>query len=165
MIGETAGQHGLSIIAPPADRRLTQRLIEVWLRTARGRFPSWTDMRRVDLGDDWNWVFVVDLKLSLAFPHFIYLGSRLQQLSSVYLATATDFSLSLLDEATATINLAVGSGAPRQSSNELMLADGRKVLFRSMTAPLADDGETISHVVGCAFGRVEGEAGPALRVV
>lgn len=165
MIGETAGQQGLAIIAPPADRRLTQRLIEVWLRTARGRYPSWADMRRVDLGEDWNWVFVVDLEKSAAFPHFIYLGSRLERLSSVYLATATDFSLSLLDEATASINLAVASEAPRQSANELTLADGRKVLFRTMTAPLAEDGATITHVVGCAFGRVEGEAGPQLRVV
>lgn len=165
MIGEAAGQQGLAIIAPPADRRLTQRLIEVWLRTARGRFPSWSDMRRVDLGDDWNWVFVVDLEKSAAFPHFIYLGSRLAQLSSVYLATATDFSLSLLDEATASINLAVASEAPRQFANDLTLADGRKVQFRSMTAPLAEDGENITHVVGCAFGRIEGDAGPQLRVV
>lgn len=165
VIGETAGHQGLAIIAPPADRRLTQRLIEVWLRTARGRFPSWSDMRRVDLREDWNWVFVVDLAQSDGYPHFIYLGARLAQLSSVYLATATDFSLSLLDEATAAINLAVASEAPRQSANELTLADGRKVLFRSMTAPLAEDGETITHVMGCAFGRIEGEAPPPLRVV
>lgn len=165
VIGETAGHQGLAIIAPPADRRLTQRLIEVWLRAARGRYPSWAEMRRFDLGEDWNWVFVVDLEKSVGFPHFIYLGSRLAQLSSVYLATATDFSLSLLDEATALISLAVASQGPRQVSNELALADGRKVLFRSMTAPLAEDGETITHVVGCAFGRLEGEAGPQLRVV
>ena len=165
MTGETAGQIGLSVIAPPADRRLTQRLIEVWLRTARGQFPSWADMRRVDLGSDWNWVFVVDLAKSTAFPHFSYLGSELARLSSVYLATATDFSLSLLDEATASINLAVASGAPRQAANELALAYGRKILFRSMTAPLAEDGETITHVVGCAYGRVEGEEAPRLRVV
>lgn len=165
MTGGTAGRTGLSVIAPPADRRITQRLIEVWLRTARGRYPSWTDMRRADLGADWNWVFVVDLAQSTAFPHFIYLGSELARLSSVYLSTATDFSLSLLDEATASINLAVASGAPRQAANELTLADGRKVMFRSMTAPLADDGETISHVVGCAFGRVEGDETPRLRVV
>ena len=165
MTGETAGQIGLSVIAPPADRRLTQRLIEVWLRTARGRFPSWADMRRVDLGADWNWVFVVDIREAGPFPHFTYLGSELSRLSSVYLSTATDFSLSLLDEATATISLAVTSGAPRQSANELTLADGRKILFRSMTAPLAEDGETITHVVGCAFGRVEGDEPPRLRVV
>ncbi len=165
MIGEIAGRQGLAIIAPPADRRMTQRLIEVWLRTARGRFPSWADMRSVDLGDDWNWVFVVDLEKSADYPHFIYLGSRLAQLASVYLATASDFSLSLLDEAAAGIRLAVESGAPRQASNELSLTDGRKVHFRSMTAPLAEDGETITHVVGCAFGRIEGEAGPQLRLV
>jgi len=165
MTVETAGQTGLSVIAPPADRRLTQRLIEAWLRTARGRYPSWADMRRVDLGSDWNWVFVVDLAKSSVFPHFSYLGSELARLSSVYLSTATDFSLSLLDEATASISLAVSSGAPRQAANELTLADGRKVLFRSMTAPLADDGETISHVVGCAFGRIEGDETPRLRVV
>lgn len=165
MIGETAGHQGLAIIAPPADRRLTQRLIEVWLRTARGRFPSWADMRRVDLRHDWNWVFVVDLAQSAGYPHFIYLGSRLAQLSSVYLKTAPDLSRSLLDEATASIDIAVASAAPRQSACELTLADGRKVLLRCMTAPLAEDGHTITHVMGCAFGRVEAEAQPLLRVV
>lgn len=154
MIGEAAGQHSLPVIAPPADRRLTQRLIEVWLRSARGRFPRWEDMRRVDLGPDWNWVFVVDLKQSAEFPHFTYLGAELARLADIHLPTQSPFTMSLLDEATALVDLAVASGAPRQSASELTLGDGRRVLLRSMAAPLAEDGETIIAVVGCAFGRI-----------
>jgi hypothetical protein len=33
-----------------------------------------------------------------------------------------------------------------------------------MTAPLAEDGETISHVVGCASGKLATD-GPRLKVV
>lgn len=122
-------------------------------------------MRAVDLGADWNWVFVVDLKQSIGFPYFSYLGSELAKLSAVYLQGQTDWTLSLLDMATATIDAAVSSEGPSQHDSNLILCDGRKIMFRCMTAPLADDGETISHVVGCASGRFEDEGAPHLRAV
>lgn len=165
ILQETAGLFDQAIIAPPSDRRLTQRLLAVWAQTARGRFPSWTDMRTVDLGRDWNWVFVVDLKQSVGFPYFIYLGSELAKLSAIYLQGATDWTLSLLDIAAANIDAAVAAEGPNQHESELVLCDGRKILFRSMTAPLAEDGEAISHVVGCASGRLADDGGMRLRAV
>lgn len=164
MIQETAGLFTEAIIAPPSDRRLTNRILTVWAQTARGAFPSWTDMRSVDLGEDWNWVFVVDIEKSVCIPHFVYLGARLAQLSAVHLQGDSGFALSLLDKAASHIDAAVAARAPQYRHDELCLLDGRKVLFRSMTAPLADDGETISHVLGCAAGRLAVEK-PNLRVV
>lgn len=164
MMQETAGLFDQAVIAPPSDRRLTQRLLAVWSQAARGAFPSWADMRRVDLGADWNWVFVVDLKQSVGFPYFTYLGSELAKLSAVYLHGETEWTLSLLDMAAANIDAAVAAAGPHHHDSELTLCDGRRILFRCMTAPLAQDGETITHVVGCASGRLA-EAGPKLRAI
>lgn len=164
MIQETAGLFDQAIIAPASDRRLAQRLLTVWAQAARGAFPSWADMRAVDLGADWNWVFVVDLKQSIGFPYFIYLGSELAKLSAIYLQGQTEWTLSLLDMAAANIDAAVAAAGPNHHEDELTLCDGRRVLFRSMTAPLAEDGETISHILGCASGKLA-DAGPKLRAV
>jgi hypothetical protein len=165
MIQETAGLFDQAIIAPPSDRRMAHRLLAVWAQTARGSYPSWADMRTVDLGPDWNWVFVVDLKQSIGFPYFTYLGSELAKLSAIYLQGQTDWTLSLLDMAAAQIESAVAAEGPHQHESELTLCDGRKVLFRCLTAPLAEDGETISHVVGCASGRLGEGQGPRLKAV
>lgn len=165
MIQETAGLFDQAIIAPPSDRRMAQRLLSVWAQAARGSFPSWAEMRAVDLGNDWNWVFVVDLKQSIGFPYFTYLGSELAKLSAIYLQGETDWTLSLLDMAAANIDAAVAAAGPVHHDNDLTLCDGRRILFRSMTAPLAEDGEIVSHVVGCASGRLANDGTPRLKVV
>jgi hypothetical protein len=154
-----------AIIAPASDRRLTQRLLAVWAQTARGSFPSWSEMRAVDLGADWDWVFVVDLKRSFGFPYFSYLGASLAKLSAIYLQGASDWTLSLLDIAAKNVHAAVAAAGPLQQESRLTLCDGRKILFRSLTAPLAEDGETISHVFGCACGRIAAGAPPRLKAV
>lgn len=165
MIQETAGLFDQAIIAPPSDRRLASRLLAVWAQSSRGAYPSWAEMRKTDLGADWNWVFVVDLKQSVGFPYFTYLGSELAKLSAIYLQGATDWTLSMLDIAASNIEAAVAAEGPHHHDSELTLCDGRRVLFRCMTAPLAEDGATITHVVGCASGRLAEADGPRLRVV
>ena len=141
------------VVSPPADRRMTQRLLNAWVRTARGRFPSWSDLRSANLGEDWNWTFVVDLEQSVGFPYFVFLGQKLSKLSDVYLSGGGDWTVSLLDMASRDIDAAVAEEGPHFRDDSLVLCDGRKVAFRSMTAPLAEDGDTISHVFGAASGR------------
>ena len=154
MLNEVSDLFDNLVVSPPADRRLTQRLLNVWARASRGRFPSWEDMRSTqDLGEDWNWTFVVDLERSVGFPYFIYLGQNLAKLSDVYLSGSSDWTMSLLDMASSDINSAVAAEAPHFRDDDLTLCDGRRVLFRSVTAPLAEDGDTISHVFGAACGR------------
>ncbi|MEM9014411.1 MAG: hypothetical protein AAGB02_04815 [Pseudomonadota bacterium] len=140
--------------APAADRRITRRLIDVWARTARGLFPSWTDLQGADLGEDWDWIFTIDVEKSIGFPYFIFLGDQLAKLSDVYLSGSTDWTVSLLDKATGDIFAAVAQESACFRDDVLTLCDGRRLLIRSVTAPLADDGEKITHVVGAVSGRL-----------
>lgn len=165
MLSDVAELFGDGIVAPAADRRLTRRLVDAWARAARGQFPSWQAMQDTGLGDDWNWVFAVDLEKSVGFPFFIYLGDCLAKLSDVHLCGEEDWTLTLLDKATADIYAAVASEAPHFRDDELMLCDRRRLLFRSVTAPLAEDGAAITHVIGAASGRLALEAEPGLRLV
>ncbi|MEM9707015.1 MAG: hypothetical protein AAF850_13170 [Pseudomonadota bacterium] len=135
-----------------ADRRLNRRLLAAWSRAASGRYPSWREIQQEPLGADWDWIFVVDLKRSVGFPYFIFLGERLAKLSDVFLRDGTDWSLTLLDLATREIDAGAQLG-PNMTENEVFLCDGRRVIFRAVTAPLADDGEHVTHVLGAANGR------------
>jgi hypothetical protein len=153
MLSEVTALFGDGVAAQqPADRRATRRFVDAWTRTARGRFPAWRAIRTVDLGEEWNWVFAVDLEKSAGFPYFIYLGSSLAKLADVYLTGDTDWTMSLLDKATADIDACVALEGPHYRDDELVLCNGRKVLFRSVTAPLADNGNSITHVCGLVSG-------------
>lgn len=154
MLSEISDLFNDAIVSPPSDRRMSRRLLNVWARTARGRFPSWGDMRSIDLGEDWNWTFVVDVKKSVGFPYFVYLGQNLAKLSDVYLSGASDWTVSVLDRATDDIDATVIAEAPHTTENDLVLWDGRTLQFRALMAPLADDGEIITHVFGAASGRI-----------
>lgn len=153
MLGEIHTLFGDAAVAPRGDRRLTRRFLDAWTQSARGVFPSWRDMRAIDLGEDWNWAFVVELKRSTGFPFFIYLGANLAKLSDVYLSGDADWTLSLLDKATSEVDAAVAAEAPIMREDELTLCNGRRIFFRCVTAPLAEDGEAITHVAGVVSGR------------
>ncbi|MEX0644084.1 MAG: hypothetical protein WD076_02160, partial [Parvularculaceae bacterium] len=136
----------------PPDRRATRRFADLWTQASRGRFPAWNEIKRIDFAADWEWIFVVDLKLSNGFPYFIFLGRNLAKLSDVYLTGDLDWTLSLLDKATCEINACVAASSPIYREEALTLCNGRRVLFRSVTAPLADDGETVTHAAGLVSG-------------
>lgn len=166
MLSDIADLFGNELVLPSADRRLTRRLVDVWARSARGQFPSWDAMQKMEIGDDLDWMFVVELERSIGFPYFVFMGDRLARLSDVYLRGEGDWTMTVLDKATVDINAAVGSEAPHFRDDELTLCDGRKLLFRVVTAPLADDGSNITHVVGAASGRVASNTGqPRLQLV
>lgn len=165
MLSDVAELFGCEMMAPAADRRLTRRLVDAWARAARGQFPSWQAMQESTLGEDWNWVFAVDLEKSVGFPYFIYLGHCLAKLSDVHLSGEADWTLTLLDKATSDIYAAVASEAPHYRDDTLTLCDGRRLLFRSVTAPLAEDGSTVTHIIGAASGRLAVEVEPGLKLV
>ncbi|WP_425408347.1 hypothetical protein [Hyphococcus sp.] len=165
MLSDVAELFGENAVAPAADRRLTRRLVDVWARSARGQFPSWDALQEADLGEDWDWAFVVDLEKSIGFPYFIFVGERLARLSDIYLSGEDDWTLTVLDKATADVYAAVAGEAPHFRDDTLVLCDGRRLLFRAVTAPLAADGSTISHVIGVASGRLASEIEPGLNLV
>lgn len=153
MLSEVSSLFGDGLATEPAsDRRATRRFVDAWARAARGRFPSWRAMREIDLGEDWNWAFAVEIARSASFPYFIYLGSSLAKLSDVYLSGDADWTMSLLDKATAEIAACAAAEAPQEREDALVLCNGQRILFRCVTAPLADNGRTITHVAGVASG-------------
>ena len=140
-------------MTPSADRRLTRRFVDLWARAARGRYPSWEALQEMELGEDLDWMFVVDYERSIGFPFYIHLGQRLAKFSDVFLCGTSDFGLSLLNKATDDIFSAVAEQGPHFRDETQILCDGRQVHLRAVTAPLADDGENITHVVGAVNGR------------
>ncbi|MEO1015676.1 MAG: hypothetical protein AAFX08_10865 [Pseudomonadota bacterium] len=140
---------------PMSDRRRIQRFVNAWAAASKGAFPSWRELRQIDLGSDWNWVYVVDLAQSQGYPHFDFLGPRLSELAEIYLAGGGDWAVSVLDRAADDINAAVTDQGPHMCEDTLVLEDGAAVLVRCVTAPLSEDGETISQVVGIVSGRLE----------
>ncbi len=155
MLADVRTIFGDAAMEPAHDRRLTQRFASAWSQAAKGSWPSWNDFRAVDLGADWNWVFAVDLKRSTGFPYFIFLGSRLAALSDVYLSGDEDWTMSLLDRAAAELDATAAAGSPILREARLTLYDGQRILFRSLTAPLSDNGAAVTHVCGVASGRPE----------
>ncbi|MEZ5892158.1 MAG: hypothetical protein R3C58_03300 [Parvularculaceae bacterium] len=133
MLSDVAALFGDAAIAPSADRRLTRRLVDVWARAARGQFPSWEAMQTLELGEDWDWMFVIDVEKSVGFPFFVYLGEQLAKLSDVHLSGETDWTMTVLDKATADMFAAVASEAPHFREDELTLCDGRRL--RSVSSP------------------------------
>jgi len=142
-----------AMTTPIADRRIARRLVDAWARAARGRFPTWLAFQEMDLGEDWDWVFAVELEKSIGFPYFIYLGENLAKLSDVYLSGDGDWTMTLLEKAASDVYAAVADEGPHFTEDTVTLCDGRRLLFRAVTVPLADDGENISHIIGAANGR------------
>ncbi|RZO67614.1 MAG: hypothetical protein EVA70_03920 [Parvularculaceae bacterium] len=141
-----------TFVAQQGDRRLIKRFGDAWTSAAKGRFPKWSELREIDLGRDWNWVFMVDLSQSNGYPHFDFLGSQLAHYADLYLIGGDDWSVSVLDRAADGIKQAVANKAPCTFQDTLTLRDGGGFVFRSLTAPLSDDSVTITHVVGCVSG-------------
>lgn len=153
MLNEITHLFGETVAAsPPSDRRATRRFADLWTKAARGRFPSWLALRDIDLDADWDWAFCIDVEKSAGFPYFVYLGSNLAKLSDVYLSGDTDWTLSLLDKATGEIGACMAMEGPHFREDELRLCNGRRIFFRCVTAPLADNGERITHVAGVVNG-------------
>ncbi len=135
------------------ERRQTRRVYEVWASLIRGPLPDWRSMQATDLGDDWAWCYAVDWRRSRGFPYFIFLGDQLSHYSNVFLSGARECEMTLLEKATRQMEEVVLDRAPIFSDEDVTLYDGRRVLLRSVILPLADDGETVSHIFGAANGR------------
>lgn len=153
MLSDVADLFEGVVAAPSADRRLTKRMADAWARAARGQFPSWDSINELDLGEDRDWMFVVDAEKSVGFPYFVFMGERVAKFSDVFLC-GDNFGGSLLDRATADIYAAISSEAPHFRVETVELCDGRRILLRAVTAPLADDGSNITHVLGAVSGRL-----------
>lgn len=135
------------------ERRLTRRIEKTWKQKVNGRLPAWADIEALDLGEDWDFCFAVDLRLSDSEPYFIYLGDTLCQFSNLFLSKPSQWRRTLLDSATQKMDEAALSKTPVSHSDILRLEDGRRVIFRTVLLPLADNGVDVTHMFGAASGK------------
>ncbi len=139
-----------------AERRLTYRVLSYWdeLRGSRP-WPALADIDGGTIPEIWPWCFVLDTQLDYPTPYFQYLGRDLAKYSGIYLSGKNDWRMTLLDKASAHLGRTLAAREPILIEDELVRYDGQKLLFRSIMLPLSDDGESISHVLGAANGRIK----------
>ncbi|MBL4618925.1 MAG: hypothetical protein JKX88_02350 [Marinicaulis sp.] len=135
------------------ERRLARRVEKVWLNCAQDHLPTWADIQKTDLGDDWNFCFAVDMRLSDGFPYFIYLGDDLCRFSNIYLSGRHHCEMTLLDLATSKMDEAALSRAPVFFNDALRIYNRRRIVFRSVLLPLSENGTDVTHVFGAANGK------------
>ena len=139
------------------ERRLTRRVEKQWRSRADdcepGCLPSWADIQSLDLGEDWDFCFAVDMRLSDGFPYFIFLGDGLCRFSNVYLSGRGHWQNTLLDMATTQMDEAALSREPVFCADTLRLFNKRRIVFRSVVMPLSDNGPDVTHVFGAANGK------------
>ena len=141
---------------PEAERRLTYRLLNYWdtLRGAR-EYPKMSDIDGDMIPDIWPWCFILDTQRDYPSPYFHFLGEGLAKYSGVYLSGKDDWRMTLLDKAAAHLDHTLKARAPIMIEDELVRYDGQSLQFRSIMLPLSDDGETITHILGAANGRLK----------
>lgn len=135
------------------ERRLTRRIEDVWRAQACAGLPSWSDLQEADLGDDLAFCFAVDMRISDTRPYFIFVGDALWRFSSLYLAEKAHWETALIDVAAAKMNEAALNKSPAPYVGHLRLDDGKRMVFRSVILPLAENGVDVTHVFGAAGGR------------
>ena len=141
-----------------AERRLNRRIYAYWdaLR-GRSKFPSPLDVNGAELGEDWQNCFVLDISANFGFSKFDFLGGELAKFSGVFLSGRNDWTSTVLDKATGHVAKVLKTEGPVLCDDELVLFDGRVLLFRSVLLPLSRDGERITHLLGAANGKLADE--------
>lgn len=139
--------------AKGAERRLNRRLLSYWQELCDGRrFPCISELSADALGEDWDDCFILETSDGCEFPNFVFLGRRLAKFSGVFLSGKRDWTCTVLDKATEAVSQAVASENWVLAEDELVLFDGRELLFRSALLPMSANGETITHIFGGANG-------------
>ncbi|MEM8987370.1 MAG: hypothetical protein AAGC95_11680 [Pseudomonadota bacterium] len=137
------------------ERRLSHRLFLHWLMQAgEAPYASYEDISPDQLGEDWDWCFILDVEKSSDFPYFTHLGKQLAGYSGVLLTGCSDWSCTVLDKATEKVEEMLRDRAPLLVQDELTLFNKNRLLFRSILLPLSDDQRTITHVLGAANGKL-----------
>lgn len=145
-------------LPPGAERRLVQRVLAHW-RSIRhdGALPCFSDVDFSDSPDVESHSFVVDLDGETSAPTFVGIGDNLAahlEASLVGRPVSAAPNDCLPGAATSYIDEILDKGAPVSRGGELITADGRTLLYRSILLPMSDDGETITGILGAANCRI-----------
>lgn len=141
-------------LPPEIERRLVLRLLGYW-RALCGerRMPSFSDIDPTAIPDIWPHSFVLETDETGGSPIFRALGAEVDSPSAGSLVgkRLTDAPAEGLPGlALAYVDEVFEKGVPVSRGGEFCKPDGTRVLYRSILLPIADDGDTISGILGAA---------------
>lgn len=137
------------------ERRLVGRMLSYW-HELRGEqdMPRLRDVNPERVGDDWRWSYIIETCEAGDCPQFKYLGAGLSKYAGIFLSGRTNWTMTLLDCATAKLNEVLQTKAPVLIEDEVKRFDGGRLMFRAVLLPMSDDGQEIDHVIGAANGKL-----------
>lgn len=138
--------------APIREMRLTMRVLRYWRDiTGKRSFPRVTDLDARELGEDWQNCLLIKLRSPLERSFLSYIGSGLRVPGGpaegtalaecppeTILARATSFASRVLQQR---VPVSMGGSVAQLSG---------VILYRSILAPLSEDGRTIDTILGAA---------------
>lgn len=135
------------------ERRLVFRLLDYWEKKKDGRkMPSLDDIKASELGDDWDWCFLIllgDEEDSATFHHIgslIWPNDRSPLVGKEVSASPDE---SLVKQATRFMPRVLELGVPVSVGGECT-DGGDKLLYRSTLMPLSSDDEFVDALFGGA---------------
>jgi len=139
--------------APIREMRLTMRVLRYWRDIAgRRAFPRVSDIDARELGEDWPNCLLISLRTPLERSLLSYVGNGLRSAAGepregaslaecpgdTVLARATSFVRRVLIQR---VPISMGGSASQPEG---------VILYRSLLAPLSEDGRTIDTILGAA---------------
>lgn len=144
---------------PGEERRLCQRVVKAWRSIAQHDLPSVDDIDILDLGNDRENCFCIDLSLSGPQPYFVFIGEELTPYINLFLNGTAPLETDIMDLAAVDMDRAALSKEPVERSAVVKTKDGRRIAFRSVLMPISADGDGVTHIFGAMNGkRVEDNA-------
>ena len=137
------------------ERRLVARLLKYWrgLGGGLGRAAAYSDVDRADIGQEWDWCFVLDCREDANDPTAVYVGDRL---AAEFGDDPTERTVSQIDSSTllgkalSRHQTVVRRNLPVVLSGAYGIAQERWVLYRGIILPLNGDGGEFGYLLGAA---------------
>ncbi|MGB8274741.1 MAG: PAS domain-containing protein [Alphaproteobacteria bacterium] len=142
----------------PMERRLVLRLLKYWREIGGDEsFPALADIDKDAIPDMWSYCALLAVAGPNSDPIISYMGTAIggdggQDLTGKPLSAAAPDTLP--GRAMSYYKQVLAKMVPITLGGEFTDARSRKVLYRSIVLPLADDGKTIDHLLCAANCRI-----------
>lgn len=137
------------------ERRLVARLLKYWrsLGGGLGRAAAYSDIEHTEIGQEWDWCFVLDCRDAAGDPPLLYVGDGLiadfDDDPTGHTVSEID-GANLLGKALSQYGTAVRRKLPVVLNGAYGIAQDRMVLFRGIFLPLNGDGGEFRYLLGAA---------------
>jgi hypothetical protein len=138
--------------APIREMRLTMRVLRYWRDIAGRRpFPRVSDVDARELGEDWQHCLLIKVRTPLERSFLSFIGNALRGPGAPAdgMPLADCPPATILAHATSYVRRVLAQRVPVSMGGSAS-QDAGVILYRSILAPLSEDGRTIDTILGAA---------------